>query len=115
MQHPEILGHSSIVSLLSKQPITFETASQTDVDSINKALGVISFVLFILGNVLLFYPLPSEQDTCYHSAPMLWWGTMAVTGVGWFLIGQVLFVVAVVGIGGHAVLVSLSYLQPPLP
>ena len=37
---------------------------------------------------------------------MLWWGTMAVTGVGWFLIGQVLFVVAVVGIGGHAVLVG---------
>lgn len=36
---------------------------------------------------------------------MLWWGTMAVTGVGWFLFGQVLFVVAFVGIGGHAVLV----------
>lgn len=39
---------------------------------------------------------------------MLWWGTMVVTGVGWFLVGQVVFVVAVVGLGGQALLVSLS-------
>lgn len=76
--------------------------------SITKVLGLMSFIFFVLGNVLLFYPLPSQENTCYHGAPMLWWGVMTVTGVGWFLFGQVIFVVAVVGVGGQAVLVSTA-------
>jgi hypothetical protein len=68
-------------------------------------LGAISFVLFILGNVLLFYPPPTQQQTCYHASPMLWWGVMTVTGVGWFLFGQIVVVVLVIGVGGPAILV----------
>ena len=69
-------------------------------------LGAISFVLFVLGNVLLFYPPPTQQQTCYHASPMLWWGVMTVTGVGWFLFGQIVVVVLVIGVGGPAILVS---------
>lgn len=72
-----------------------------------KGLGASAVILFILGNVLLFYPLPSKQETCYHASPMLWWGVMAVTGVGWFLVGQVLVVVLIIGVGGPLILVSL--------
>jgi len=74
--------------------------------SISKSLGIVSAILFILGNVLVFYPFPTSRITCYHSSPMLWWGVIAVTGVGWFLLLQVFFVVVVVGIGGLAVVVS---------
>jgi len=81
-------------------------------------LGVISFILFILGNVLLFYPPPTQQQTCYHASPMLWWGVMTVTGVGWFLFGQIVVVVLIIGVGGPAILVcfplvsrSLAYIS----
>lgn len=37
---------------------------------------------------------------------------MAVLGVGWVLIAQVVFVVLIVGIGGQAVLVSVSSFAP---
>ena len=70
-------------------------------------MGALSAILFILGNILLFHPIPKpSQPTCYHTAPLLWWGVMTVTGVGWFLLVQVFVVVVVVGIGGQAVLVS---------
>jgi hypothetical protein len=36
---------------------------------------------------------------------MLWWGVMTVTGVGWFLFGQIVVVVLVIGVGGPAILV----------
>jgi hypothetical protein len=80
--------------------------------SISKSLGAISAVLFVLGNVMLFYPDPTSDETCYHAAPMLWWGVMTVVGIGWILLAQVFFVIVVVGLGGQAVLVSLS-LRPP--
>jgi hypothetical protein len=73
---------------------------------ISKTLGTISAILFVLGNILVFYPNPVSNTTCYRAAPMLWWGVMTVTGVGWILFGQVFFVVVVVGLGGQAVLVS---------
>ncbi|WVR07666.1 hypothetical protein IAU60_004708 [Kwoniella sp. DSM 27419] len=73
----------------------------------SKLLGLISIVLFILGNVLLFRPLPTQPMSCYHSAPMLWWGVMTVTGVGWFLLAQILLVVVFVGLGGPVMLVIL--------
>jgi hypothetical protein len=79
---------------------------------VTKCLGGFSFILFILGNVLLFYPLPSEQQTCYHASPMLWWGVMAVTGVGWFLFGQIILVVLVIGVGGPAILARPHNLPP---
>ena len=70
-------------------------------------MGLLSAALFILGNVLVFYPSPvTNYDTCYQAAPLLWWGVMTVTGVGWFLIGQLFVVLVVVGIGGQAVVVS---------
>lgn len=72
----------------------------------SKTLGGISFGLFILGNVLLLHPSPSRHPTCYHAAPTLWWGVMTVTGVGWVLLLQVFLVMFIVGIGGHAVVVS---------
>ena len=72
---------------------------------LTKLLGAFSFVLFVLGNVLLFHPLPTSQQTCYHASPMLWWGVMTVTGVGWFLFGQIIIVVLVIGVGGPAILV----------
>jgi hypothetical protein len=50
----------------------------------------------------------SQQETCYHASPMLWWGVMTVTGVGWFLFGQILLVVLFIAIGGSAILVSPS-------
>jgi hypothetical protein len=36
---------------------------------------------------------------------MLWWGVMTVTGVGWFLFGQIIVVVLIIGVGGPAILV----------
>jgi hypothetical protein len=77
-------------------------------------LGAISFVLFILGNVLLFYPPPTQQQTCYHASPMLWWGVITVTGVGWFLFGQVIVVVLIIGVGGPAILVCLPFVTRSL-
>ena len=77
-------------------------------------LGAISFVLFILGNVLLFYPPPTKQQTCYHASPMLWWGVMTVTGVGWFLFGQIVVVVLIIGVGGPAILVCLPLVSRSL-
>jgi hypothetical protein len=38
---------------------------------------------------------------------MLWWGVMTVTGVGWFLFGQIIIVVLFIGVGGPAILASL--------
>ena len=77
-------------------------------------MGALSAILFVLGNVLLFHPLPRpSQQTCYHSAPLLWWGVMTVTGVGWFLLVQVFVVVVVVGVGGQAVLVSIQLIIHP--
>ncbi|ORY33436.1 hypothetical protein BCR39DRAFT_520050, partial [Naematelia encephala] len=73
----------------------------------SKLLGVISMFLFLLGNILLFYPKPSSEQTCFHAAPMLWWGVMTVVGVGWFLFLQVFVIVVIVGIGGQAVLVGI--------
>ncbi|WWC72039.1 uncharacterized protein I206_105998 [Kwoniella pini CBS 10737] len=74
----------------------------------SKALGLLAFTLFILGNILLFSPMPSKPLTCYHSAPMLWWGVMVVTGVGWFLLAQVLLVVVLVGLGSALMVAILS-------
>ena len=73
---------------------------------ISKACGTFSTILFILGNILVFYPLPTRTKSCYHASPLLWWGVMSVTGVGWVLFAQVFVVVVVVGIGGHTVVVS---------
>jgi hypothetical protein len=78
-------------------------------DRMAKGFGGLSGALFVLGNVMVFHPLPTKQDTCYQSSPLLWWGVMSVLAVGWALIAQVFFVVVVVGIGGQAVMVS------PLP
>jgi hypothetical protein len=55
---------------------------------------------------MLFYPNPAREDTCYHAAPMLWWGVMTVVGIGWILLVQIFFVIVIVGLGGQAVLVS---------
>ncbi|WRT70202.1 uncharacterized protein IL334_007196 [Kwoniella shivajii] len=74
---------------------------------ISKFLGLLSFVLFILGNILLFSPSPSNQESCYRSSPMLWWGVMTVTGVGWFLLAQIVIVILVAGIGGTLVVAIL--------
>ncbi|CAD6577148.1 MAG: hypothetical protein TREMPRED_001869 [Tremellales sp. Tagirdzhanova-0007] len=86
---------------------------------ISKGCGAFSVLLFVLGNLLVFYPLPNRPESCYHASPMLWWGVASVTGVGWFLFAQVFFVVVVVGIGGHAVLVVLRRIHilpnPPRP
>ena len=76
--------------------------------SISKLLGAISAVLFVLSNILLFTSAPKRSDSCYRASPMLWWGVITVTGVGWILFLQVFFVVVVVGVGGHAVVVSVS-------
>jgi len=67
----------------------------------------VSAVLFVLGNILVFYPPPTRAESCYHASLMLWWGVMSVVGVGWVLFVQVFVVVVVVGIGGHAVLVCV--------
>lgn len=86
---------------------------------ISKACGTFSTILFILGNILVFYPLPTRTKSCYHASPLLWWGVMSVTGVGWVLFAQVFVVVVVVGIGGHTVVVILRRLHvlptPPQP
>ncbi|WVW86194.1 hypothetical protein I302_108236 [Kwoniella bestiolae CBS 10118] len=74
---------------------------------LSKFLGLLSFILFILGNVLLFKPLPSQELSCYNASPMLWWGVMTVTGVGWFLLAQMILVILVVGVGGTVVLAIL--------
>ncbi|ORX40579.1 hypothetical protein BD324DRAFT_647504 [Kockovaella imperatae] len=76
--------------------------------NVSKLMGALSAILFILGNVLVFYPPPSATNsTCYHASPLLWWAVMTVTGVGWFLIAQMFVVVVIVGIGGQAILVLL--------
>lgn len=81
--------------------------------SISRTLGFISTILFILGNILLFYPPPSDQS-CYSANPMLWWGVLVVTAVGWVLLLQVFFVVVIVGLGGAVVLVRLHPYQADL-
>ncbi|KAK8853222.1 hypothetical protein IAR55_003924 [Kwoniella newhampshirensis] len=85
---------------------------------ITNFLALLSSLLFILGNVLLFHPLPTGPS-CYTASPMLWWGVMSVTGVGWFFIAQVLVMVLVVGIGGSVVLALLRRIgliaTPPEP
>ncbi|WWD19637.1 hypothetical protein CI109_104099 [Kwoniella shandongensis] len=85
---------------------------------ITKLLGLLSSILFILGNILVFHPLPTTPS-CYTASPMLWWGVMSVTGVGWFLLAQVLVMILVVGIGGSVVLAILRKFglvaQPPEP
>jgi len=65
-------------------------------------LGLTSLGLFIYGNVILF----SSLQTCRRSTPLLWWAVMTVTGVGWFLLLEVVFVVLVVGVVGPGILVS---------
>ena len=77
---------------------------------LSNLLGVLSIILFVLGNILLFYPRPSTPGSCYHASPLLWWGVMVITGVGWILFAQIFFVVAVVGIGGHVVVVRYTNL-----
>jgi hypothetical protein len=71
-------------------------------------LGLLSLVLFVYGNVLLFTSL----DTCRQSAPLLWWAVMVVVGVGWFLLLEVVLVVLVVGIVGPGILVSRQRFLP---
>ena len=74
---------------------------------ISKMMGCLAFSLFVCGNVLLFYPFSTKTSaTCYNAAPMLWWGTMTVVGVGWFLLFQMLFVAVIVTAGGAVVVVS---------
>lgn len=108
----EALPTSGLASILDKWANTSVRAAPgrplLTRRSISKSLGLISIVLFILGNVLLFRPLPTHAATCYHAAPMLWWGVMTVTGVGWFLFFQMFVVMFVVGIGGHAVVVRVA-------
>ncbi|OCF77329.1 hypothetical protein I204_01317 [Kwoniella mangroviensis CBS 8886] len=70
-------------------------------------LGLLSFILFILSNILLFKPLPSDDMSCYNASPMLWWGVMTVTGVGWVLLAQMIFVIVIVGIGGTVLMAIL--------
>lgn len=85
---------------------------------ISKTMGCLAFSLFVCGNVLLFYPAPtSRKPTCYHAAPMLWWGTMTVVGVGWFLLLQMLFVALIVTAGGAVIVLGLQRLGvlPPSP
>jgi hypothetical protein len=65
-------------------------------------LGLASLGLFIYGNIILF----SSLQTCRRSTPLLWWAVMTVTGVGWFLLFEVVFVVLVVGVVGPGILVS---------
>lgn len=67
---------------------------------------MISTILFVLGNVLLFYPTPSPTTGCYAASPMLWWGIMTVVGVGWVLFAQVFFIAVIVGLGGHVMFVG---------
>ncbi|WWD03667.1 hypothetical protein V865_001723 [Kwoniella europaea PYCC6329] len=78
-------------------------------------LGLLSFVLFILGNILLFKPLPSDDMSCYNASPMLWWGVMTVTGVGWVLLAQMILVIVVVGIGGTVLMAILRNFGITLP
>ncbi|WWC64556.1 uncharacterized protein I303_107167 [Kwoniella dejecticola CBS 10117] len=75
---------------------------------LSKVFGLLAFILFILGNILLFSPLPSTPLSCYHAAPLLWWGVMVVTGVGWFLLAQLLLVVVLVGLGSAVVVAILA-------
>lgn len=77
---------------------------------ISTCLAIISFALFITGNILVFSPVPKPGvQTCKQASPFLWWGVIAVTAVGWFLLAQVVLIVGVVGIGGSAVMVSLRW------
>lgn len=69
---------------------------------ISMSLGLLSLALFVYGNVLLFTSL----NTCRRSAPLLWWGVMAVVGVGRFLLLEIVMVVLVVGVVGPGILVS---------
>ncbi|WWC94903.1 hypothetical protein V866_001755 [Kwoniella sp. B9012] len=78
-------------------------------------LGLLSFILFILGNILLFKPLPSNDMSCYNASPMLWWGVMTVTGVGWALLAQMILVIVVVGIGGTVLMAILRNFGITLP
>ncbi|WVQ66965.1 uncharacterized protein L199_005156 [Kwoniella botswanensis] len=78
-------------------------------------LGLLSFILFILGNILLFKPLPSDDMSCYNASPMLWWGVMTVTGVGWVLLAQMILVIVVVGIGGTVLMAILRNFGITLP
>ena len=71
-------------------------------------MGRLAATLFVLGNVILFAPWPSRENTCYRAAPTLWWGVMTVTAVGWALIFHVFFIVFVVGLGGPVMMVGPS-------
>ncbi|WVR00173.1 hypothetical protein IAU59_007315 [Kwoniella sp. CBS 9459] len=87
--------------------------------TVRKWLNVIGLVLFILGNILVFKPIPSStrvEPTCYNASPMLWWGVMSVTAVGWVLAAQLL-IWAVVGIllSITRALLRRAGVLPPLP
>ncbi|EIW72090.1 hypothetical protein TREMEDRAFT_72651 [Tremella mesenterica DSM 1558] len=84
---------------------------------VSKLMGLLALNMFLLGHVILFYPPPSKTETCFHSAPTLWWGVMIVVGVGWFLILQILVVVVIIGLGGALIMNLLRRLRiiPPLP
>ncbi|KAL7418418.1 hypothetical protein Q5752_006876 [Cryptotrichosporon argae] len=74
---------------------------------LSKAMGALSFLLFILGHVLLFVPDPTHPASCIHGAPVLWWGVMAVVAVGWALALNVLAVITGVYLGGTVVAIAL--------
>ncbi|OCF44636.1 hypothetical protein I317_01523 [Kwoniella heveanensis CBS 569] len=85
---------------------------------LRKWINVLAFVLFILGNILVFKPLPSESGdpTCYNASPMLWWGVMSVTAVGWAFAAQVVFW-ALLGmlLGLTRMILRRMGILPPLP
>ncbi|KAK4684479.1 4,5-DOPA dioxygenase extradiol, partial [Tremellales sp. Uapishka_1] len=77
---------------------------------VSVSCGALSAVLFVLGNILVFHPAPTDPHSCYYAAPLLWWAVMTVTGVGWFLIAQVVFIAGVVG-----TLLHRCHILPPAP
>ncbi|WVF72983.1 hypothetical protein IAT40_007801 [Kwoniella sp. CBS 6097] len=122
----EVSGYGQTGSDRQEAPAALERAETSGVVSfklarqLRKWVNLLALILFILGNILVFKPLPSKsgqpKPTCYNASPMLWWGVMSVTAVGWALAAQ-LILWALLGIllGITSSILRRMGVLPPLP
>lgn len=92
----EIATAPEVQSVVSPRSESWAKKMDGLAPKLSLACLLLSVALFISGNVFLW----TSTDTCKLYSPLQWWAVMAVIGVGYVLIGEVVVIVLVVGIIG---------------